>query len=303
VVVMVLRLAVTLLGVAYYVAIERKLIGMVQRRHGPNKRGVLGMVLPLADGIKLLTKELVLPRSAERSLFLSGPILLFILAYRAWLIYPVRTGFYGFKYGVLYYMCLVGVNVFGLIICGWSSGSRYGLLGGMRAVAQTVSYEVVFNTALFCPLLFFSELELTKIQEEVFFLFFLLPEVALVWAVSSLAELNRVPFDFVEGESELVSGYMVEHGGVGFVLLVLGEYARLIFRRVVTVCLFAKNWQGFVGDFLFVCLAVRVRLSLALIRARFPRYRYDKLIGFCWGSLLPLVRGIFLVCVSLVRKG
>lgn len=202
-----------------------------------------------------------------------------------------------FEHGVLYYMCLICVNVFGLVLCGWGSGCQYGLLGGMRAAAQSISYELGLITVLFCVLVFIGTYDFYQIRSGGFFCLLFSLEVCLIWVVSFLAELNRIPFDFVEGESELVSGYMVEYGGILFVLIILSEYGRVIFTSVLTVVLFlsALPAVSILSDGGFVLMVVVLSLVIISLRGSLPRYRYDKLMGFCWKLLLPMSTGFLLL--------
>lgn len=279
----VLRIVVVLLGVAYFVVIERKGLSLLQRRHGPNKPTLIGLLLPVADGVKLLSKEWVVPIAANQFIFLAGPIFVFFFSYRLWLVYPVSHPIFYFKLRILYFLCISSVKVFGVIICGWSSNCQYGLLGAMRAAAQSVSYEVGFSTLLLCPLLFVGSFELFEVRSLYRLNVLIMVEVFLIWFIRALAETNRTPFDFVEGESELVSGYIVEYGGFGFTLLVLAEYGSIIFIRVITRALFFNVLINviIIEDFIFTMVAVFVRYIFIVVRGTLPRYRYDKLIDMC----------------------
>nr|YP_009431978.1 NADH dehydrogenase subunit 1 [Donax vittatus]ATA66427.1 NADH dehydrogenase subunit 1 [Donax vittatus] len=297
----VLSMVVVLLGVAYFVIIERKGLSLLQRRHGPNKPTLIGLLLPVADGVKLLSKEWVVPIAANQVVFLMGPIFVFFFSYSLWLVYPVSHPMVFFKLSVLYFLCMSSVKVFGVIMCGWSSNCQYGLLGAMRAAAQSVSYEVGFSTLLLCPLLYVGSFELYEVRCMHSFNLLMMAEVFLMWFISALAETNRTPFDFVEGESELVSGYMVEYGGFGFTLLVLAEYGSIMFISVVTSALFLSILVDMmiVGDMVFTFMAVGVSYLFIVIRGTLPRYRYDKLMDMCWKVILPLAIGFFMMCMSL----
>nr|YP_006576413.1 NADH dehydrogenase subunit 1 [Semele scabra]AEV94307.1 NADH dehydrogenase subunit 1 [Semele scabra] len=295
-VVSVVSMIMVLLGVAYFVIIERKGLSVLQRRHGPNKPTLVGLLLPVADGVKLLSKEWVVPVAANQIVFLVGPIF-FFFSYSMWLVYPVSGPVLYFKLSVLYFLCMASVKVFGVIMCGWSSNCQYGLLGAMRAAAQSVSYEVGFSTLLFCPLLYMGSFELFEVRMDGGFYVISCVEVFLMWFVSALAETNRTPFDFVEGESELVSGYMVEYGAFGFTLLVLAEYGSIMFMSVLCVALFLSvgSWVWLFGDGLFLAGAVLVSYLFIVVRGTLPRYRYDKLMDLCWKVVLPLSVGFFML--------
>lgn len=290
-------MVVVLLGVAYFVVIERKGLRIVQRRHGPNKPTLIGLLLPVADGVKLLSKEWVVPVAANQALFLIGPVFVFFFSYRLWLRYPVRHPYIYFKLSVLYFLCMSSVKVFGVIMCGWSSNCQYGLLGAIRAAAQTVSYEIGFRTLILCPLLYMGRLEIYEMRVFRFIYWIFNLEVLFIWFVRALAETNRTPFDFVEGESELVSGYIVEYGAFGFTLLVLAEYGSIMFIRLICACLFF-SWNrclGVVNDLVFTIIAVIFSYLFIVVRGTLPRYRYDMLISMCWKVILPISIAFFMV--------
>lgn len=293
----VLRIVLVLLSVAYFVIIERKGLSILQRRHGPNKPTLIGLLLPVADGVKLLSKEWVVPVAANQALFLIGPFFVFFFSYGLWLIYPVTHPVRYFKLRLLYFLCISSVKVFGVIMCGWRSNCQYGLLGAMRAAAQRVSYEISFSTLLLCPLLFLGTFELYEIRVSRVFYGVLCIEVLLLWFISALAETNRTPFDFVEGESELVSGYIVEYGAFGFTLLVLAEYGSIIFIRLICCSLFFRFQlsMSIVSDIIFTIIVVFVSYLFIVIRGTLPRYRYDMLIDICWKVILPLSIVLFIV--------
>nr|YP_009642876.1 NADH dehydrogenase subunit 1 [Hiatula chinensis]QCQ20440.1 NADH dehydrogenase subunit 1 [Hiatula chinensis] len=293
----IISLVIVLLGVAYFVIIERKGLGAVQLRQGPNKPTFIGLLLPVADGVKLLAKEWVVPIAANQVLFLAGPIFVFFFSYGLWLVYPVSHPILYFKLSALYFLCMSSVKVFGVIMCGWSSNCQYGLLGAMRAAAQSVSYEVGFSTLMLCPLLYLGSFELYELRAAGMFFIISCVEVFFMWFVSALAETNRTPFDFVEGESELVSGYMVEYGAFGFTLLVLAEYGSIMFISVITAVLFFSVLTSiyFFGDVLFTLVAVFISYIFIVVRGTLPRYRYDKLMDACWKVILPLAVVFFMV--------
>nr|AQZ26098.1 NADH dehydrogenase subunit 1 [Semelidae sp. STW-2017] len=297
----VLSMVVVLLGVAYFVIIERKGLSILQRRHGPNKPSLMGLLLPVADGVKLLSKEWVVPVAANQMLFLIGPFFVFFFSYSLWLIYPISQPISYFKLSMLYFLCMSSVKVFGVIMCGWSSNCQYGLLGAMRAAAQSVSYEIGFSTLIFCPLLYLGTFEIFELRISSNLYVFLCAEVLILWFISALAETNRTPFDFVEGESELVSGYMVEYGAFGFTLLVLAEYGSIMFMSLICSCLFLSFSfiVGVAGDLLFTLVAVIISYLFIVVRGTLPRYRYDMLMSLCWKIILPLSVVLFMIYMCL----
>nr|QDP14186.1 NADH dehydrogenase subunit 1 [Vasticardium flavum] len=288
----VLTMVLMLIGVAFFIVLERKGLGIVQLRHGPNKPSLKGILQAVADGLKLLSKGLVLPFKANIGLFVFGPLLLFILSFSLWIIFPSGFPSFYLKYGLFFFLAVSACNVFGLIVCGWSSNSSYAMLGSMRAVAQSISYEVSMATLLLCPLLFCGGFDLLKVEESGMFLFGVCGEAGVLWYISILAETNRAPFDFVEGESELVAGYHVEMGGFLFALIALSEYGSMILMGVMTEVLFFGFSSGGV-----ICtgLIVGISMSFILIRGVVPRYRYDMLMDFCWKGVLPLSLCVFVM--------
>nr|YP_009754002.1 NADH dehydrogenase subunit 1 [Cheirotonus gestroi]QIT06611.1 NADH dehydrogenase subunit 1 [Cheirotonus gestroi] len=276
-----------LVGVAFLTLLERKVLGYIQIRKGPNKVGFVGMPQPFSDAIKLFTKEQMIPKMSNYMLYLVAPVFNLFLSLILWMCMPFFCTFFNFNMGVLYFLCCSSLSVYTVMIAGWSSNSNYSLLGSIRAVAQTISYEVSLALVFLSFLYLISSvnlLEFMKFQEYIWFLFICFP-LSMVWFVSSLAETNRTPFDFAEGESELVSGFNVEYSSGGFALIFLAEYSSILFMSMLCVLLFLGgdyfSWLFFVktGFMSFVWIWVRGTL---------PRYRYDKLMYLCWKSFLPL---------------
>ena len=278
-----------LINVAYLIVVERKWLGIIQLRHGPNKVGLKGLAQPLADGVKLFTKEYSLGYSGSPYICALGPLICFVLSYCCWVILPSFYTTNPTELGVLFIVCVSRRHVFGTFLVGWRVDSSYSCLGAIRRIAQSISYEVVFRTLLLCPLLYVGRYNLIEFRFCRFPLALIMFEVFLMWIVVVLAELNRAPFDFVEGESELVSGYTVEYGGPGFALIALAEYGNIYFIRIVTSVFFYSIFFGF---FLrtVILSAERVFFCLVIIgiRGRIPRYRYDLLMAVCWKKLLPI---------------
>jgi len=281
----VLLLVCVLISVAFVTLLERKVLGYIQIRKGPNKVGFSGVLQPFSDAIKLFTKEQTWSRVSNYALYFFSPVFMFFMSLFLWVLIPYGTGFYDFEFGFFFFLCVVSLGVYPLIVAGWSSNSKYALLGGLRAVAQTISYEVSLALVLLSFIVLVGEYRIDDFIEfqSSFYLVFLFYLLSLVWVVSCLAEMNRTPFDFAEGESELVSGFNVEYRAGGFALLFLGEYSIIILIRTVIVMLFIGGSLNF-----FFFLKVGFFVSLVLwLRGTFPRYRYDKLISLAWKRILP----------------
>ena len=290
-----------LVAVAYLTLAERKVMASMQRRKGPNVVGFFGILQPLADGLKLLIKEPVLPSSANTVVFLAAPVLTFLLALIAWAVIPFGEGLVlcDLDVGMLYIFAISSLGVYGVIMAGWASNSKYAFLGALRSTAQMVSYEVSLGLIIITVLLCVGSLNLSAIvmaQEDVWFGVPLFP-LLLMFFISCLAETNRAPFDLPEAEAELVAGYNVEYSSMGFALFFLGEYANMIMMSVLCVILFLGGWlPPFSFTFFYwipgsMWLGLKTIIFLFLyiwVRAAFPRYRYDQLMRLGWKVLLPL---------------
>lgn len=296
-------LAVTiplLIGVAYLTLAERRVIGFMQLRKGPNVVGPFGMFQPFADALKLIAKETILPAGADKVVFLIAPMLTFVLALVAWAVIPFGEGLVlaDINVGILYLFAISSLGVYGVIMAGWASNSKYAFLGALRSAAQMVSYEVSMGLVIITVLLCVGSLNLTTIieaQREMWFFIPLFP-MFIVFFISTLAETNRAPFDLPEGESELVAGYFVEYSSMSFALFFLGEYANMILMSGMTTVLFLGGWlppidiapfnliPGPIWFVLKICLVLFVFLW---VRATTPRYRYDQLMRLGWKIFLP----------------
>lgn len=287
-----------LVGVAFLTLLERKVLGYIQIRKGPNKVGLWGIPQPFADAIKLFTKEQTFPSVSNYFPYYISPIFSLFLGLVIWLIFPAFTGLLGFNLGLLFFLCCTSLGVYTVIAAGWASNSNYALLGGLRAVAQTISYEVRLALTLLSFVFLIGGYNLaifTPTQESVWFLFLGFP-LALVWFASSLAETNRTPFDFAEGESELVSGFNVEYRSGGFALIFIAEYASILFMSILFVILFLG---GLDLNILFFVKLAGVSFGFIWVRGTLPRFRYDKLMYLAWKSFLPVALNFLIFFISL----
>nr|QXM16947.1 NADH dehydrogenase subunit 1 [Neoneuromus coomani] len=276
-----------MVGVAFLTLLERKVLGYVQIRKGPNKVGFWGIPQPFCDAIKLFTKEQTYPVMSNYLMYYFSPIISLFLVLMTWMVFPMEWGMWSFNLGVLFFLCCLSLGVYTVMIAGWSSNSNYALLGGLRAVAQTISYEVSLALILMSFILLissFSLFDLYKYQKFIWFMFISFP-MMLVWFVSCLAETNRTPFDFAEGESELVSGFNVEYSSGGFALIFLAEYASILFMSMLLILLFIG---GDVFSFIFYIKLSLISFMFIWVRGTLPRYRYDMLMYLAWKSFLPL---------------
>nr|AML25795.1 NADH dehydrogenase subunit 1 [Histeridae sp. BMNH 1274329] len=280
-------LVCVLVGVAFLTLLERKVLGYIQIRKGPNKVGFMGILQPFSDAIKLFTKEQTYPIYSNYMFYYMSPVVNLFLALMLWLCIPFISSLINFNLGVLYFLCCSSIGVYTIMIAGWASNSNYSLLGGLRSVAQTISYEVSLALILLSFLVLTSSLSffnMMEYQENSWFILLCLP-LSLMWFVSCLAETNRTPFDFAEGESELVSGFNVEYSSGGFALIFLAEYSNIIFMSVVCCLLFMG---GELFSFMFFVKSVFISFVWIWVRGTLPRYRYDKLMYLAWKSFLPV---------------
>jgi len=312
---------VVILCVAYATYMERKVIGFMQLRQGPNRVGFRGLLQPFADVLKLLVKEIVIPGRANRWLFLTAPVLSLVPALAAWAVVPLFPGFAvaDLNAGLLYLLAMTSLGIYGIILAGWASNSKYALLGAMRSAAQMVAYEIAMGFALVGVLMAAGSLNLGQItaaQSGSILHWYWLPllPIFLVYFISGVAETNRAPFDVAEGESELVAGFHVEYGGMAFSIFFMAEYANMVLIAVLTAVLFCGGWlspfQGLplLGNVSYLSepnifwLLLKTSLFLFMflwLRATFPRYRYDQIMRLGWKVFLPITI-IWIVVVSVM---
>ena len=305
-----------LISIAYLTLAERKVLGYMQARKGPNVVGVYGLLQPLADGLKLFIKEIIIPNHANTLIYIVAPILSLTLAFIAWGVIPYGPGVVlsDLGIGILYLFVVSSISVYAVLMSGWSSNSKYAFLGAIRAAAQMISYEVSIGLIIIAVILCVGSLSLSEIvmvQENIPFILPLFP-AAIMFFVSVLAETNRVPFDLTEGESELVSGFNVEYSSMSFALFFLAEYCHIILMSTFAVLLFLSGWLlpfnifGMAPSlYNFVWFAIKTVAIVFLfiwIRATYPRIRYDQLMTLLWKSYLPLSGG-FVVLVSGILIG
>jgi len=303
-----------LLSVAYLTLAERKIIGWMQLRRGPNRTGFLGLLQPIADALKLIFKEPIIPQGSDKVLFLLAPIITFSLAMIGWAAIPIDTFVIAnLNVGVMYILAVSSLGVYGVIIAGWASNSKYAFLGAIRSAAQMISYEIAIGLCIVCVLLTTGTLNLTEIvnaqKDMPLYMDLLLFPMFVVFFISILAETNRHPFDLPEAESELVAGYNVEYSSMPFALFFLGEYANMILMSSFAVVLFMGGWLppfkleflNFVPGFVWFILKIMFCLFIFIwIRASIPRFRYDQLMRLGWKVFLPLTLIWVIIIASIV---
>lgn len=302
-----------LLAVAFFTGYERHLLAAIQRRQGPNVVGFYGLLQAIADGVKLLLKESILPKSSNTIIFLFAPVFSFGLAMAGWSVIPVGEGavLVDFNLGLLFVFAISSLGVHTVIMAGWSSNSKYAFLGGLRSAAQMISYEVSFGAVILSVILVVGSLNFSNIvesQKNIWLVIPLLP-VFFLFFISALAETNRHPFDLPEAEAELVSGYNVEYSAVGFTLFFLAEYSNIILMSTITALLFLGGWQPFFNFIPFTWVPGTINCALktmffitlfVVVRGILPRYRYDQLMRLGWKVFLPFALALVLFYASLL---
>nr|QOW83860.1 NADH dehydrogenase subunit 1 [Austinograea sp. PX-2020] len=290
-----------LVGVAFVTLLERKILGYIQIRKGPNKVGYIGILQPFSDAVKLFTKEQTMPVVSNFLAYYLSPVFSLFISLLVWVVMPYEVGLISFNMSVLFFFCCLSMGVYSSMVAGWASNCKYSLLGSLRAVAQTISYEVSLALILlsFIVLVGGFSLELfVKYQSGLWFVFISVP-LSLIWFGSCLAETNRTPFDFAEGESELVSGFNTEYSSGGFALIFMAEYASILFMSVLFVIVFLGSSPCSSGFYLKSAL---VAFVFVWVRGTVPRLRYDKLMYLAWKSFLPVSINylIFFVGVKMI---
>nr|QPJ78577.1 NADH dehydrogenase subunit 1 [Aedes alboannulatus] len=276
-----------MVGVAFLTLLERKVLGYIQIRKGPNKVGFMGLLQPFSDAVKLFTKEQTYPLLSNYIFYYFSPIFSLFLSLLIWMCLPYLIKLYSFNLGILFFLCITSLSVYTVMVAGWSSNSNYALLGGLRAVAQTISYEVSLVLILLSFIFLignYNFLSFYLYQKYMWFIVFCFP-LALVWFASCLAETNRTPFDFAEGESELVSGFNVEYSSGGFALIFLAEYSSILFMSMLFSVIFLGSD---VYSIMFFLKLTMISFLFIWVRGTLPRFRYDKLMYLAWKSFLPM---------------
>lgn len=314
---LVLLVVFLLVAVAFFTLAERKVMGAIQRRSGPNIVGFLGLLQPVADGLKLIIKEIIIPKRANAMLFLLAPYLAFVLSVIGWSVIPFGPGnvISDINLSVIYIFAVSSLGAYSIIMAGYSSHSRYSFLGSLRAAAQMVSYEVALGFVIICIAICSGSLSLTSIvlaQTEVQGIWYFIPlyPMFIIFFISLLAETNRAPFDLPESESELVSGYNTEYSSITFALFFLGEYSNILLMCALTTILFFGGWSlplyfPIPCEFFFAIKVVIGAFFFILVRAVLPRYRYDRLMEIGWKVFLPFTLGylIFLASIFIIFQG
>jgi len=300
-----------LIAVAYFTLAERKILSTIQRRKGPNVVGTFGLLQPLSDGLKLFVKETILPSNCDVILFILAPILTFLLSLLGWAVIPMGEFmfFSEINIGILYLLAISSLGVYGVIIAGWSSNSKYAFLGALRSTAQMISYEITIGFTILSVVICAGSLNLLEIVLSQKYVWYIIPMFPLfiIFCISILAETNRHPFDLPEAEAELVSGYNVEYSAMGFALFFLGEYANMLLMSSIASILFLGGWLpplsilSFLPSSFWMSLKICLFILLFIVsRAILPRYRYDQLMRLGWKIFLPFTLSWLLLTVSIL---
>nr|WCI19166.1 NADH dehydrogenase subunit 1 [Fejervarya limnocharis]WCI19179.1 NADH dehydrogenase subunit 1 [Fejervarya limnocharis] len=298
----ILYIASVLLAVAFLTLIERKILGYAQHRKGPNVVGPFGLLQPIADGVKLFIKEPIRPATSAQILFVSAPALALIIAMILWTPLPLPIALSDLNLSILFILALSSLTVYTILASGWASNSKYALIGALRAVAQTISYEVTLALIILSAIFIAGGFSLCNFIFTQEFLWLILPlwPLSLMWFVSTLAETNRTPFDLTEGESELVSGFNVEYAGGPFALFFLAEYSNIMMMNTLTTIIFiATAICAILPTTSLMTKASLLSLSFLWVRASYPRFRYDQLMHLVWKNFLPMTLALLIIYISL----
>jgi len=289
-----------LIAIAFYTLIERKFLGYFQLRKGPNKVILIGLPQPFADAIKLFAKEKTTPQASNSKLFYLAPAIGLILTLLLWIIYPHTNTTLYLQFGVLYFLCVSSLNVYVTFLSGWCSNSKYALLGALRGVAQTISYEVSITLILLCPLSVIIIIDIHLISTHLYsWIILIIRPIFIIWYITNLAETNRTPFDLAEGESELVSGFNIEYRSGLFALIFIAEYANILIVSLLTT-LFFTGYSPVITNIFLVTKTIIIATLYLWIRATLPRIRYDILINLTWKTFLPITLRLLLLIIAIV---
>nr|YP_009469878.1 NADH dehydrogenase subunit 1 [Matsumurasca onukii]AVF91601.1 NADH dehydrogenase subunit 1 [Matsumurasca onukii] len=286
-IVMLILVLCIMVAVGFFTLLERKIMGLMHNRKGPNKVGIMGILQPFSDGAKLFLKEQVFIMNANYMIYFICPVIVLIQSLFMWALFPFFVNSMEFEYGFLFFLSVSSLGVYGLIICGWSSNSMYALLGCLRSISQAISYEVSLSLILLSFFFIcdsYNFININFMQFNNWFIFYSIP-IFFCWLSCCLAETNRSPFDFAEGESELVSGFNIEYGSGGFALLFIAEYGSIIFMSLLTSLIFMG---GDYYSFMFFMKIMFLCFFFVWVRCSLPRYRYDKLMYLAWKCYLPM---------------
>lgn len=294
----IISILIALLAIAFYTLLERKLLGYFQLRKGPNKVIFIGIPQPFADAIKLFVKEQSTPYTTNSKIYLFSPSIALILTLLLWSIYPHSSPTFFITFGILYFLCVSSINVYVIFISGWRANSKYALLGSLRAIAQTISYEVsialiLINTLLFITLI---DINIIPIFYHTYIMLLILPLI-YIWFITNLAETNRTPFDLAEGESELVSGFNIEYSSGLFAIIFIAEYANILFIRLLTSIIFLGSNPINIYIVIKTCILATL---FVWVRGTLPRIRYDNLIYLTWKSFLPLTLSLIIISIPIL---
>nr|YP_010614725.1 NADH dehydrogenase subunit 1 [Enchytraeus irregularis]WAS35300.1 NADH dehydrogenase subunit 1 [Enchytraeus irregularis] len=297
---MIISYLMAMLAMAFYTLMERKLLGYMQLRKGPNKVSLMGVPQPFADAIKLFIKEQSFPSLSNMILFTLAPITSLVLALMLWAIYPHSNTAMYLSFGILYFLCVSSMNVYATFLAGWCSNSKYALLGALRGVAQTISYEVSMSLILICALIIHKKMDISLMSTNMMSWPSLMIMVMFVfWFITNLAETNRTPFDFAEGESELVSGFNVEYSGGMFALIFMAEYANILMMSLLT-SVFFTGWIPILENSTMIMKTMVFATLFIWIRATMPRMRYDNLMYLTWKSFLPISLALLIMLIPMM---
>nr|CVK87361.1 NADH dehydrogenase subunit 1 [Placobdella parasitica] len=296
----IISMLMALMAMAFYTLLERKLLGYFQLRKGPNKVIFMGLPQPFADAIKLFLKEQMIPTNANKASFIIAPIISLFLSLMLWSIFPHQNSAFWVQFSILYFLCVSAMNVYSTFIAGWSSNSKYALLGALRGVAQTISYEISMSLILLSALISYMSMDISIISNYYYLpMVILMLPASIMWFITNLAETNRSPFDFAEGESELVSGFNIEYGSSMFALIFMAEYSSILFMSLLTTSIFILSPLKFLSLYQ-IMMSMMVAITFIWVRASFPRMRYDSLMMLTWKSFLPFSISILMLLTPII---